>query len=211
MITYRINQNTQVGKTLMGLAALLQNPDDLLYVLAREGNNRLRTWFRQRDEDSPNQLGGERTHFWQQMADSVSSRRGGAGQLVLSITDPRFNQKVFGGTIVPKNKKALTIPVNPAAYGRTASTYEQQTGQKLFVVIWKGGKGSIGALCVKSDPSQKFLEVVYLLVGAVHQDADPNALPPARDFYMGLIDRAKSYVGRMTNQDLSGPTAPPTP
>lgn len=209
MIGIGIKADSMLGRTLIGLATMLENPDDLLYVLAREGNNQLRTHFRQRDQDSPNQLGGERTHFWQQMADSVSSRRGGPGQLILSITDPRFNQKVFGGTIVPKTKKALTIPVIPEAYGRTASVFEQGMGVKLFVVVWKGGSG-VAALCYKTDPSQKFLTVAYLLLRSVRQDADPHALPNVRDFYMALIDRAKSYVGRITNQDLSGPTNPPT-
>ena len=144
------------------------------------------------------------------MADSVMSRRGGPGQLILSITDPRFNQKVFGGTLVPKAKKALTIPVNPAAYGRTAATYEQETGQKLICITWKAPTGSsIGALVVKSDPHGQFTEVVYLLVASVRQDPDPEALPHPRDFYMALVDRAKSFVGDVLNTDLSGPTAPP--
>ena len=223
MIGITISQADVVGQLLSGLAGMLDNPDDLLTVLAREGNNRLRSHFQQRDQ-TPNALGGTRTHFWQQIADSVSSRRGGPGQLLISITDPRFNQKVFGGDIVPKNAKALTIPVNPAASGQTAGRamlgpfqdpsedgsvgFERASGQKLILITWKSPKGnSIGALCTKADPAGKFLEVVFLLVTRVSQAPDPQALPDQAAWSAALLDRARSYVGRKVGGEFEGPSA----
>lgn len=205
MIGITVDKGSAVGAWLTELALRLEKPDDLLTVLGREGGNRLRAHFRRRDTVG-NQLGGRRTHFWQAMADSVSSRRSGVGRVLISVTDPRFVQKVYGGTVVPKNgPKALTIPVNPAAYGRKASVYEQETGHKLFVIVWSSPHGnSIGALCAKTDPAGKLFEVIYLLMAKVNQKADPQALPDRDEWSAGLIDRAEKYVSRiLTNPPAS--------
>lgn len=199
-VALTINGASETGAQLQALGLRLQRPDDLLTVLAREGNNRLRTHFRARNE-TPNKLGGRRTNFWAQIASSVSSRRGGPGQLIISITDPRFRQKVEGGPIRPKNAKALTIPVNPAAYGRTADVFQRETGIQLFLLKKKGGGVSNLLAGLVAD---HHFEVFYVLSGGVDQDADPHALPPKEEWQKALVGRAESYVARVTKNPKGG-------
>ena len=214
MIALTLKSGATAAQQLMVIGITVSNPSALLKVLERVGQNALQAHFRDRDQIG-NKLGGRRTHFWQQMADSLRSSQSGT-ELKISITDPRFNQKVYGGVIKPKHAKALTIPVNPSAHGITAGKpmlgpfqdpnedgtvgWERATGQKLFVITWKSPKGnSIGALCTKSDPHGKFFEVVFLLVTRVRQAKDPHALPDQAAFRQQLTDAANRWVARTTN------------
>lgn len=78
----------------------------------------------------------------------------------VSITHPAFAQKLFGGPIVAKRAKSLTIPVEERAYGRTASTFEHETGLKLFFL--KTGKSAF-ANAVLATQEKGGLTVEYVL------------------------------------------------
>lgn len=171
----------------------VKSPIGLLKVLGRRGANELKTHFRRHDQ-TENKLGGRRTHFWRQVSDSVNSPQiEGATRVRISITDPRFAQKVFGGPIRAKNADALTIPVDRAAYGRTAAVFQQETGIQLFLLRKKGG-GLSNLLA--GFPSSKHFRVYYVLVREVDQAKDPNALPPQRNFNLAILDEATKYLDR---------------
>src|SRR5262245_14483031 len=93
-----------------------------------------------------NLLGGRRTHFWSRVRQSTMVGRVTDSTAEVVIGDFRFAQKLFGGPIVAKQARMLTIPVHKDAHGRRASTLESEQGIKLFFIRRKGG----GALAAKA-------------------------------------------------------------
>ncbi|MCW5556615.1 MAG: hypothetical protein KIT22_02035 [Verrucomicrobiae bacterium] len=115
MITITYNDHG-FGKRLGALVRQIERPEALLAVLGRDAANQLRSHFRGKDR-TPNQLGGKRTHFWRQVADSVQAPRltNGGHAVVVSITHPAIAQKLKGGRIRAKRVSFLTIPVSPGS------------------------------------------------------------------------------------------------
>ena len=133
----------------------------------------LRKHYEKKDKAEPNRLGGDRTHFWRQIGSSVQPAEVKGGSVSIRITDRRFPQKLYGGPIVPKRAKALTIPIHPAAHGRGARELGPKVGG-LFILRSKGGAaflaGKLGGR----------LTLYYILLKRVFQHPWPGTLPPAR-------------------------------
>lgn len=168
------------------------NPSALLKEVGRRGANELKTHFRGRNR-IPNKLGGRRTNYWRRVADSVQNPvLRGTSSVAITVNDATFAQKVFGGTITPKSRKALTIPVDPRAHGRTVGVFTQETGIKLFFLRTKKG-GLSGLLAGESGSG---INVFYLLAKSVRQKPDPNALPPESDFNSAIADQTERHLAR---------------
>ncbi|MBA3960848.1 MAG: hypothetical protein H0X40_02970 [Chthoniobacterales bacterium] len=181
---------------LQGIAAQLKNKRPLLVQVGLRGNTELRAWFRSRNS-APNKLGGRRANLWNTFASSVSSSVVDNSTARISVTDFRFNQKVYGGRITPKQKKSLTIPVAPESYGVSVFTFEHDTGIKLFLLRKKGGTLT-NLLAGKLGDGQ--VKVFYVLSKGVNQDADPNALPPRAQFNAAILDEADATLRRDLNR-----------
>lgn len=165
-----------------------------LMVLGREARNQLRSHYLGLHRSKPNRLGGQRTGFWRQVAQSVQSPQlQGASSVAVAIAHPAIRQKVQGGTIVPKHKKALTIPVSKEAYGRTAETLEHELGVKLFRVPSDFGEGLL-ASAVKGGG----IKVHYVLRTRVTQAPDPDAMPAPSALLAALLSRARAWWTRMS-------------
>lgn len=189
-----LDQGTVAG--LRKVADQLTNTRPLLVQVGFRANVELRAWFLRRNSTG-NKLGGRRSNFWADMAHSVSGPTVlSAGKVQVSVTDKRFNQKVFGGRITPKTKKSLTIPVAPEAYDQTVSTFEHESGIKLFLLKRKGGAFS-NLLAGKIGGDQ--IKVFYVLSKGVNQDPDPEALPPRTDFNAAILDEADHTLRRSLN------------
>jgi len=169
-----------------------RNPVAVLMASGRELANQLKKHFRAKEQSNPNKLSDRRSHFWLQVAQSVNAPiQTGYNVVSVRVSDPRIAQKVFGGPIVPKRAGALTIPVSEKAYGRTAATFEAETGLKLFLL--KKGKDSErgGVLAAKIGDQ---IEVEYILAKSVQQEPDPTALPPMSELEKAILARAQSVV-----------------
>jgi hypothetical protein len=154
------------------ITGLAKNPREVMLSGGRAGANLLKRHFRKKNSAEPNKLGGRRSNFWTRVAESVSApATEGDKTVVISVTDPRFAQKVFGGTIRAKRARNLTIPQTAEAYDRRASVFERETGLKLFF-IRSGGKSALAAKIGNA------VQVEYILKPEVEQQADPTALPP---------------------------------
>ncbi len=180
-------QSGEARNQIQDLGKLLGRPRSIVQAAVRSTRTRLQRHFTERDRTG-NIMGGRRTHFWQDIRKStqvgeVTDRYG-----FVVIGDPRFAQKLFGGTIVAKEKEALTIPVAPEAYGRRAETLERELGIKLFVVSREFGNGLLAAAFGNE------IKVFYVLKKSVDQDADPEALPPRQELEDAAIDGARTYV-----------------
>jgi hypothetical protein len=155
---------------LRRILAQAKNPRQILLAAGRAVANLLRKHYTERNAANPNKLGGKRTNFWLQIKRGVQAPVAkGANAVVVSITHPAIAQKVKGGTITPKRRKFLTIPVRPEAYGRTAATFTAETGSALKLVFGKGGPWALA--------SEDGL-IQYILRRKVTQRPDPEALPP---------------------------------
>jgi hypothetical protein len=194
MIAWQSNVRGAV-KRLDRLTRAMQRPEALLKALGREGGNRLQKHFRAKDAQ-PNKLSPRREQFWLKVGKSVTPNPvvdAAAGTVTLSITDPRFAQKVFGGVIRAKRVRNLTIPLVPAAYGRSPHTFEQKTGAKL--VLFMGKRGPL--LGVKLASGQ--MMAIYKLTPSVNQKADPTALPDRAEFMAALGAQASAWIQRQLN------------
>lgn len=200
MITLRVGAE-QFRAELSAMAARLRQPTGLMRVLGREAGNQLKSHFRLKQQREPNRLGGKRTNFWRAVASSVQSPTisGDGTEATVAVSHPAIAQKVFGGRIRAKRARTLTIPVSPEAYGRTASTFEAETGLKLFLV--QVGIGNFKSAVLASQRDGGGMQIEYVLKREVTQDPDPTALPPEAALAGALLRRAQLHVDRITAGD----------
>jgi len=179
------------------IIAQSEKPMAILMAGGREVSKQLKKHFRGKDKSGANKMSTRRSHFWLQVAQSVSQpEQTGYNAISVTITDPRFAQKVFGGTITAKNAGALTIPVEERAYDRSAATFERETGLKLFLVKTGDGNLEDAVLAVKENASSKFFTVEYILTKSVTQQADTDALPDKTTLQNAILVRAQKVLDR---------------
>jgi hypothetical protein len=205
MITVNYNDDQFRAKT-QALNERIGNPTGLAKVVGQQLKTSLRRHFLTKDRNEPSALGtagGRRTHFWNQIRDSVSNATvlNGGSAVTVSISDARFAQKYYGGRITAKAAGALTIPLVPEAYAMRASTYEAETGLKLFIL--RKPEENKAFLAAEQDGQ---VRVIYLLTKSVDQDKDPTALPDMDVLRGQLIRRAESWV---TRQEANAATIEP--
>ncbi len=180
------------------LTAKLRNPRPVAVAVGREGVRQLKRHFIHKDRTEPNRLGGRRQHFWRKVSQSVQAPviSATASTVVISVTDARFAQKVHGGVIIAKRARMLTIPASREADGRNASTFEAETGLKLFLI--RTGKGRFRNAVLATNRGGKQLQVEYVLTRSVRQAPDQTALPERGRFKAALLERARITVERLT-------------
>lgn len=183
-----------------------KKPEAILRVAGREVANQLKRHFRTKDRTEPNKLGGKRQHFWLQVARSVQNPQlENPTTISVTISDPRFAQKLFGGKITAKAAGALTIPVEKRAYGRSAATFERETGLKLILI--KTGNSPFGnAVLAVADKKAKGrgLTVEYILTKSVDQKADTTALPEKTALEAAIIARSQVALDRQIGGQSPG-------
>jgi hypothetical protein len=186
MITARI-ESGNLRNQLQALRNLSEKPRSIVQAGTAAMRVELQRHFAARDL-VPNKLGGRRTNFWGDVRNStqiteVTDRFG-----IITIGDLRFAQKLFGGTIRPgSGKMYLSIPVDPEAHGRTAETFERETGLQLFFVRQRQSLllATIGGTS---------MQVRYILTPEVHQDPDPQALPPQDRLDAAALEASEGQV-----------------
>lgn len=196
MITLTFN-DAKFQANFSAIIAKSRRPERILRAAGREVANQLKRHFRKKDRNEPNQLSPRRSHFWLAVARSVQNPvLNGNLSVTVSINDPRFAQKVFGGPIRAKLAGALTIPVEERAYGRSARTFEADTGLKLILIRTGHGAFENAVLAVKEG---KGLTVEYILTKSVTQPADTDALPDKTLLERAIIARADAVFQSETS------------
>src|ERR1017187_2499947 len=69
-----------------------------------------------------NKKGWPSTGFWEDASRHTDATASESG-VVIEVKKGGARQRLFGGTIVPDEKEALTIPISPNAYGHTAKEF----------------------------------------------------------------------------------------
>lgn len=189
-LSYNRASFTKDFNSVLGQA---RNPVRVLMASGRELGNQLKTHFRKKDREEPNKLSPRREHFWLQVSRSVQNpEQTGYNSVSVAVSDPRIAQKVFGGTITAKRAGALTIPVEEQAYGRTASTFERETGLELFLL--RTGQGAFGKAILAVKLAGGGIQVEYLLTPSVYQHPDPTALPERSALEKAILERGQKVL-----------------
>lgn len=185
----------QGGPALDDLKAKL-NPERLAKSVGPACAKVTRGWLRSLPS---NKRGWPTTNFWQRAARSTSWSVVDGGALV-SVNQIGVRQRYHGGPISPVKKRALTIPISPKAYGKTASDFPDafllKTKKGAFIVQ-HGEQVSEKSGKVKSRKGRgfaakrvtAFLEFLFKLSGGVFQKPDPGVLP-AEDVYVVTAHQA---------------------
>lgn len=203
-----ITVEDDVSGRLAELQAKLDDATDFRADLGRRLSNDLREWFRGRQSSGPrNKLGAPSSGFWREIRDSVNDGEVVRDGVVVTISDPRFNQKYYGGTIKADNK-LLAIPARTEAYGNSPRIFPFLTviffksGAKALVETERTqlgkGRGKKGSRQVNTAGM-----VWYWLVESVTQERDPQALPSEEVLLRGLLDTGEKHIKR-TVKEVAG-------
>lgn len=142
-----------------------------------------RAHWLEKDAKEPNYFvreffGTRRTHYWRKMSNAVGAVEVDVSGMSfkIPIKSKTLRQKVKGGPITPKKARALTIPVHPDAYARSAAELERALGVKLFILRTVLGDAFLAA---KRQLRKGRNSVVryYLLKRGVNQKPWPGTLP----------------------------------
>jgi hypothetical protein len=189
------SRSADFQKRFGDIVAKSKNPRSILAAAGREGGNQLKKHFREKDRTEGNTLAPDRrSHLWNKIAQSVQAPVISDRAATIDVTHPIIPQKVFGGPIIAKRAKALTIPISGEAYGRSTATFEQETGLQLFVLKKKNDPNGRGGLLAAAEGQG--IKVHYLLTPRVDQEADPTALPEPTEFAGRILARAMTVLVR---------------
>jgi hypothetical protein len=194
-----INAFDGISPDLQRKAAALQDRRALMGVLGKKLEVELRDHFRDRNSE-PNKMGWPAQNFWNRIRNATALTAFDNDTATVTVADPAFNQKLHGGTIVPKEAKALAIPMDPEAYGKSPREFNNLhlvvTPERAMLVtnlasnLTKQRGGGF-----KSRSSQ-ISRVMFLLVKSVEQSADPRALPDEARLQRELGATADDWLRR---------------
>ena len=200
-----IDLTDDVTPELRALVAQIKPGGPLGTVLGRALATTLRNHFRKRNLKG-NKLGGKRTNFWSSMAKAVQNPKISTAEITVTVSDRALAQKVFGGRIVPVNRKALAIPADKKAYGKSPRAFDHLA----FIPARKKGSGTVGFLVEgvpgiisrgkrKGEATTRPLKggaLMYVLRAFVDQDPDPEALPTTEQISTDLMTAARTFLAK---------------
>jgi hypothetical protein len=172
-------------------------------VLGRAAVNLLRQHFFNLDKERPNQLGGQRTHFWAAAARSTTFTEEPDG-VTVSIDKVGVQQRWRGGEIHAVKSTYLTIPARAEYHGKHAREFDNL----VFVILKRGGPALVEAeanvLRKGKRKGQTVLKpkeltggaVAYWLRRSVYQNADPSVLPTEPAMLDYLVGEADAWAQR---------------
>lgn len=107
----------------------------------------------------------------------------------------------YGGTITPKKKRALTIPVTAEARGMRASTFEKKYGRNLFVVGRNREQGE-GTLAWEDDAGK--LHAAFVLrkksvVKSLRERRGHDAIPSEKEIAEWATENFIHYINFVLN------------
>lgn len=209
-LTIIINVRDGVTPGLQAVRAALRS-EQFMAVLGAEGVRVLQRHFRERDRTHANKLGGQRTHFWADAANSTHSEPKENG-FKISINKEGVRQRLEGGIIRAGTRTAsaqfLTIPISPVSYGHRASEFPGlflvKTKKGAFLVQVgeeegakgekKRGKDAGGYARKRTKAKFNFL---FILRRFVNQGGDPTVLPEEGDLLDPIGRRGQLYLRRI--------------
>lgn len=185
-VTVQITDTATAGLQELGLKL---DGAAVMRVVGRSASQLAKAHFRELDKERPNQLGGDRTHFWRDAANSTSfEAKEGEARLIIDHIGVAL--RYFGGTVLPVASKYLTIPATPEAHGKRAAEFEG-----LEYRPYKGPRAR-GALTLG--------EVVFFwLVESVDFQPDPTVIPEDSAFNAAIASALADYTAAKRAQGVA--------
>ena len=181
-VTFRVD----LSQATEAIAALARKTDPAF--LAQTIAEPMREmWVSRLKNLGTNKRGWPSTGFWEAAArDTIAIVQG--TQITLRCQKVGVRQRALGGTITPKNAKALTIPISPVSYGRRASEFPGlfllRTKRGSYLV--QQGESVTSSGSVRQGKSlggnrqrrqRAGLNFLFKLAASVTQEADPRVIP----------------------------------
>lgn len=191
LITAQVNQAKDTATpALKRMLSSVAGSDrrDMLAVCARRLVNTLKEHFSVK-ERLPNKQGWKKSHFWSQVRSSVGIKSVTNTEATVTISDPRFSIHYYGGTVRPKEAKALAIPLVPEAKG-----IYPRSGLIPGLFLVRTLKGAF--LATKDKGKSMFLKFWFVLVKSATIPKDPTALPPDKTISESLEKEASLFLMR---------------
>lgn len=172
----------------------------LAAAMARGAGNRVRSHLVTINGQRPNQLGGRRTNFYNQAAQSTH-HDATPREITVTISKQGFRQRYQGGRIRAVNARLLTIPATAEAHGRRASEFPD-----LQLVVLGGRPALVRARQTRlrrvggrnpgfrGASSASGLEVLFWLKREVNQKPDPTVLPTDAEILSAALAAGESAV-----------------
>lgn len=198
---------------LIAIDGDLTNRRDLNEVLADRLVSELRAHFTNKNRE-PNKMAAPKTNFWNKIADETNVAEITESGATVSVAEERFNIHLFGGTIVPKLAKFLTIPLIKEARGESAASYKLETGHRLFTIPGRnalfekaGGDATESRVGFTRGRNRSFavplaakqgIRPVFALAKSARIKADPDALPPSEKLAEALQEEAEGFLAAIT-------------
>jgi hypothetical protein len=203
---------------LVHITGALENRRGLNAALGERLTDELRDHFAKKNAE-PNKWNAPKTNFWNQVADATKVKEVTDAGATVQVAEQRFNIQLFGGTILPKVARSLTIPVIKDARGESVASYREKTGRRLFrirgrdMLFEKAEDGQASESRVSATRTRgrnrtlgmrlagrQGIRAVFALKKSVSIDKDPDALPSAEDLLGALQEEADDYIASITNE-----------
>ena len=161
----------------------------------------------------PNKRGWPTTKFYERAADSVTGRVEGDA-LVLTADHQGLRQRWQGGVITPRRAGALTIPISPISYGKSAHEFPDlfliKTVKGAYLVRYTNTVTANGGTKFAHAEDRRVasrrkkrglvsrakstLEFLFKLSKGVKQDGNPDVVPTNDEFAEVLLPRIEEAI-----------------
>ncbi len=162
-------------------------------VRARLGRERLRPLGTKKN-------GCPTPHFWRRAPNSLSVQVADDG-VTLTITQTGVRQRWLGGPISTVQAGALTIPISPLSYGKTAADFPNltlvRTPKGVYLVQLPGASSAVrGARRNKTNQSRIAGPPLFLfrLAQSVNQTGNPNVVPTNAEFASAALTAIQENI-----------------
>ena len=162
--------NTEALAILERLRGALAAREAVHKIAGRAMGNRLIKHFHGRNQSVKREGGFVQSNYWNAAAESVSASYD-TERARVSVSKEGVAWHLYGGTIVPKNSKALAIPLQPQYKGKNPREVWPNRDQAF---VWRNPKSGQAFLATGENGE---LSLHYLLLQSVNKDADPTVLP----------------------------------
>lgn len=149
-----------------------------------------------------NKRGWPSTGFWEQAARATRWEPRGAGTIAIVVDKIGARQRYLGGPIRPQIASALTIPISPLSYGKTAKDFPGsfllKTPKGAYIVMYGNANGKP----LKPESGRKrartalrgTLVFLFKLSGGVNQKPNPNVLPTPAEYRETIFAAARERI-----------------
>jgi hypothetical protein len=146
-----------------------------------------------------NKNGWPTTHFWRRAANSLSIQTSDDG-VTLTVAQTGVRQRWLGGSISTVRAGALTIPISPLSYGKTAADFPNltliRTPKGVYLVQLPGSSSTArGVHRNKTNQSRVVGPPLFLfrLVQSVDQAGNPRVVPTNEEFAAAALTAIRTY------------------